>query len=184
MKRVELEHIIRAASGITKQAEIVIIGSQSILGQFPNASPKLLDSMEADVFPLRRPELSDEIDGVMGELSPFHQTHGIYAHGVAEDTAILPIDWKKRLIPVQNQNTGHGIGLCLEAHDLAVSKLVAGREKDIDFVQAMLEERMIKPQILEERIRLTPLSNERLELTIFRLRRINAAVQSKIPDSE
>ncbi|HZM01706.1 MAG TPA: hypothetical protein VFC44_01675 [Candidatus Saccharimonadales bacterium] len=58
MKRIELEHIIRAASVITNQADIVIIGSQAILGQFPNADPALLVSMEADVFPLHRPDLS------------------------------------------------------------------------------------------------------------------------------
>jgi len=58
MKRIELEHIIRAASVITNQADIVIIGSQAILGQFPNADPALLVSMEADVFPLHRLDLS------------------------------------------------------------------------------------------------------------------------------
>jgi hypothetical protein len=31
MNRAELEHIIRAASGVTNQADIVVIGSQSIL---------------------------------------------------------------------------------------------------------------------------------------------------------
>ena len=37
MKRSELEHLIRAAGSIANDAEIVIIGSQSILGQFPDA---------------------------------------------------------------------------------------------------------------------------------------------------
>lgn len=80
MKRVELEHIIRAASGITNQTEIVIIGSQAILGKFPNANHKLLASMEADVFPLHQPDLSEQIDGAIGERSLFHQTFGYYAH--------------------------------------------------------------------------------------------------------
>jgi hypothetical protein len=103
MNRFELEHIIRAASGITNQKEIVIIGSQSILGKFPNAAPQLLASMEADVFPLNQPQLSDQIDGAIGERSMFHQTFGYYAHGVAENTAILPRNWKARLITVQNE---------------------------------------------------------------------------------
>ena len=76
MNRFELEHLIRASSGITNQKEIVIIGSQSILGQFPNATPKLLVSMEADVFPLNQPQLSDQIDGAIGERSMFHQKFG------------------------------------------------------------------------------------------------------------
>jgi hypothetical protein len=35
MRRFELEHIIRAASAITKQDHIVVVGSQAILAQFP-----------------------------------------------------------------------------------------------------------------------------------------------------
>ena len=35
------------------------------------------------------------------------------------------------------------IGLCLEKHDLAFSKLAAGREKDIEFVRELLKHRLI-----------------------------------------
>ena len=98
------------------------------------APEELLVSIEADVFSLRDPADSDLIDGSIGEGSPFHQTFGYYAHGVSVETAVLPEGWRQRLIPLRNQNTGGGIGLCLEIHDLAVSKLVAGREKDLDFI--------------------------------------------------
>jgi hypothetical protein len=36
MKRSELEHVIRAAATIAEDDEIVVIGSQAILGQFPD----------------------------------------------------------------------------------------------------------------------------------------------------
>jgi len=52
MKRSEPEHLIRAAGSIADDAEIVVIGRQSILGQFPNAPLPLLVSAEADLFPL------------------------------------------------------------------------------------------------------------------------------------
>jgi hypothetical protein len=90
MQRPQLEHVIRAAAGITGTAEIVVIGSQSLLAQFPAPPPKLLVSMEADVFTLRSAEDADLIDGSIGEGSPFHQTFGYYAHGVSVETAILP----------------------------------------------------------------------------------------------
>ena len=138
MQRAQLEHIIRAAAGITGADRFVIVGSQAILGQFPNPPGELLVSAEADVFSLRDPKDADLIDGSIGEGSPFHQTFGYYAHGIAEETAVLPAGWKNRLISVCNENTGGGTGLCLEVHDLAVSKLVAGREKDLDFVGALL----------------------------------------------
>ena len=35
MNRQELEHIVRAAAGITGETEFIVIGSQSILGNFP-----------------------------------------------------------------------------------------------------------------------------------------------------
>jgi hypothetical protein len=179
MTRFELEHIIRASSGITNQKEIVIIGSQSILGKFPNAAPQLLTSMEADVFPLNKPELSDQIDGAIGERSMFHQTFGYYAHGVAENTAILPLDWKKRLITVQNENTGGGAGLCLEPHDLAASKLAAGRDKDIEFLRVMFKERMVEYSLMEDRLRTMPLPPDRLNMALSRLHRIKT--ENKTP---
>lgn len=107
MQRAQLEHIIRAAVGITGASEIVVIGSQAVLGQFPNAPADLLVSIEADVFTFRNPADADLIDGSIGEGSPFHQTFGYYAHGVAEETAILPAGWKDRLITVRNANTGN-----------------------------------------------------------------------------
>ena len=104
MLRPQLEYIIRAAAGITGASEFVIVGSQSVLGQFPQAPDELLVSIEADVFSLRDPADNDLIDGSIGEGSPFHQTFGYYAHGVSQETAILPTGWRERLVPVRNQN--------------------------------------------------------------------------------
>ena len=56
MNRNPLEHLIRAAAGNVDVRELVVIGSQSILGAFPNAPEDLLEPMTADVFPKDRPE--------------------------------------------------------------------------------------------------------------------------------
>lgn len=55
MRRQDLEHIIRAASTVADDDELVIIGSQAILGQFPNAPAELCVSVEADVYPKNHP---------------------------------------------------------------------------------------------------------------------------------
>jgi hypothetical protein len=144
----------------------------AVLGQFPNAPGDLLISIEADVFTFRTPADSDLIDGSIGEGSPFHQTFGYYAHGVAQETAILPTDWQKRLIEIRNNNTGQGCGLCLEVHDLAVSKLIAGREKDCTFIAVLLPHKLADPSVIESRLRATSLSNQQLELAIARLNRL------------
>lgn len=72
MNRQNLEHISRASSAITNEYEIVIIGSQALLGAVPHPPAELMESMEADVYPLRHPELADLIDGSIGEGSIFH----------------------------------------------------------------------------------------------------------------
>jgi len=90
MKRSELEHLIRAAGRIAGGREIVVIGSQAVLGQFPDAPVALLASMEADLYPRNDPGLADEVDGAIGEGSRFHEQYGYYAQGVGPDTATLP----------------------------------------------------------------------------------------------
>lgn len=160
MQRQQLEHIIRASAGITGGTEFVIIGSQAVLGQFPDAPADLRGSIEADIFSLRDAADSDLIDGSIGEGSPFHQTFGYYAHGVSEETAVLPEGWRERLVPVQNENTGDGTGLCLEVHDLAVSKLIAGREKDLEFLAALLRHGLADAAIISQRLSTAPITSE------------------------
>ena len=172
MHRQQLEHIIRAAAGITGASEFVIVGSQAVLGQFPQAPAELLISIEADVFTLRDPADSDLIDGSIGEGSPFHQTFGYYAHGVSIETAVLPSGWRERLVPVHNENTGGGTGLCLEIHDLAVSKLVAGREKDVDFLNGLLRHGLVRVPVISERLAQTVMSPDRFATCQARLGRL------------
>jgi hypothetical protein len=162
MNREQLEHVIRAAAANADTDQIVVVGSQSIHGAHPNLDhPVLCRSMEADVFPLEIPENSVLIDGAIGERSIFHETFGYYAHGVAADTATLPAGWRDRLVPVRNENTRHNTGWCLDPHDLAASKLVAGRPKDVEFLQAMIEFEILDPKILSDRLALTSLNPEK-----------------------
>jgi hypothetical protein len=68
---------------------------------------------------------------------------------VGERTAVLPEGWPERLVPVP---TPSGTGLCLEPHDLVISKYVAGREKDRDYVRAAIRHRLVDPRVLLERL--------------------------------
>jgi hypothetical protein len=148
MKRADLEHILRASKALTGETEFIVIGSQSILGRFPDAPRELRQSMEADLYPRFRPELAALIEGTLGELSIFEETHGYRADGVSPDTAVLPIGWEERLIRLETPNTEGAIGWCLDPVDLAFSKLAAGRAKDLDFVGAMLHLKLIRRSAL------------------------------------
>ena len=171
MTRADLEHIIRAAATLADVDDLVIIGSQSVLGQFPDAPRELLISMEADVYPRLHPERTDLIDSTIGEGSPFERAFGYYAHGVGPETAILPSGWPDRLVLVSNENTRAVRGWCLEVHDLAIAKYVAGREKDLDFTAALLRHGMVQRETLVSRLRETQLTAELRSLTEQRIAR-------------
>ncbi|MFJ3317184.1 DUF6036 family nucleotidyltransferase [Herbaspirillum huttiense] len=145
MKRQQLEHLLRASGAIIGETQFFVIGSQSVLGKYPNAPQELLWSMEVDLFAKNHPEKTDNLN-VIGELSPFHDSHGYYADPVDEKTATLPKGWKGRLINVKSVDTGGVTGLCLDPHDLFVSKVAAGREKDIEFVKVMIEHDMVQKE--------------------------------------
>lgn len=170
MKRSHLEHLIRASADIADDEEVVIIGSQAVLGQFPDAPPELLVSMEADLYPLHHPERADVIDGSIGEGSPFHDAFGYYAQAVAPSTAILPDGWRERMIPVRNANTRGATGWCLEIHDLVLSKLVAGRDKDLRFARGAMVHHLARPVVLYERARSLPVSEEVRRIVLDRVR--------------
>ena len=109
-------------------------------------------------------------------MSAFHETFGYYAHGVDETTAMLPAGWEARLFALANENTGGATGWCLDVHDLAVSKLVAAREKDVAFVRVLLEEGMVDLALLRERAGSLPAGDDLRERALERLRRIEGAV--------
>jgi hypothetical protein len=158
MRRQDLEHVIRAASAISGERELVIVGSAALLGAVPDPPEELARSRDVDLYPRRKPDLADLIDGSIGEQSPFEDKFGFYAQGVSPRTATLPAGWEARLVKVQNDNTHQNVGYCLEPHDLAVSKLAAGREKDHDFVRAMLRHRIVDGRVLAERVAALPLA--------------------------
>lgn len=169
MTRAELEHIIRASADIANDDAIIIVGSQSILAQFPEAPPELRVSVEADVYPRHHPERADLIDGSIGEGSPFHATYGYYAQGVDASTSVLPHGWEGRLVPITNANTRGATGWCLDVHDLLIAKAVAGREKDRAFICEVVRHGMIDAGTARDRLATTTLEPElrrRVEATL------------------
>jgi len=109
-------------------------------------------SVEVDIAPVNEPSKTIDIDANLGELSLFHQAFGFYVHGVSIEAAVLPRGWEGRAKKVSNSNTRGKTGLCIEAHDLAVSKLVAFRPKDLDFVRVLLVENLVSATELLMRI--------------------------------
>lgn len=169
MRRDQLEHAIRAACEVLQQPEVIVVGSQAILGtydeaQLPAAATR---SIEVDILPIaddnsETARLADLIEGVAGEMSPFEQLHGFHIDGVDLETAVLPEGWRVRLVKVQNANTAapagepRFTGWCLDKHDLCVAKLLALREKDRNFVAALIGADLADPGVIASRLSTIP----------------------------
>jgi len=143
--------------------------SQSILGSFTEDELPAEATMSAEVDILlldsdntETARLADLIEGVAGEWSPFEEQHGFSIDGVDLDTAILPTGWRDRLIRVQNANTAalsgnpQYTGWCLDKEDLCVAKLCALREKDRNFVAALLDARLVDAAVITRRLSEVP----------------------------
>lgn len=156
MKREELAHLLRAASHIAGDNNVVVIGSQAILGTFDESElpDRATMSREADFtfWDDADESKSDAVDGAIGEESQFDDTFAYYAQGVSITTAILPEGWGERLVEFRVASSEPAIGWCLEPHDLALSKLAVHREKDYEFVSALLDEGLLDAEIMTARL--------------------------------
>ncbi len=155
MRRQDLDHVVAAAAEVIGQDEFVVIGSQAILGTYDQPPDALLVSLEADLYPLHDPEAAADLDGALGDGSPFHLAFGYFAHGVGPETAKAPKGWQDRLvrrgIPPRVAAKQTPVAWCLEVHDLVLSKCVAGRERDWDYAREALKAKLVDPAILFER---------------------------------
>ena len=155
MRRDQLEHILRAAADLTDRNEFIVIGSQAILGQHPDAPAALLVSVEADLYPVDktdRERIADMIDANLGDGSLFFKTHRICADGVGPTTATLPAGWESRLFLIRNPNTRRAAGWCLEAHDIAIAKYRAGRPKDLRYLADLWKAGYVDGRTLRQRL--------------------------------
>lgn len=173
MRRSDLEHVIGAAANALGADAFVVIGSQAILGPCPDAPEALLRSMEVDLFPMESPERAIEIDGVLGDGSPFHEAFGYYAHGVGPETAKAPTGWEERLvvvaIPPRPGSELAPRAYCLEPHDLVLAKCAAGRDRDWGFAKEAITGKVVDPEILLTRVEDLPLNEEQVSAIRTRL---------------
>jgi Nucleotidyltransferase of unknown function (DUF6036) len=168
MRRDQLEHAIRTACQIIGRPEVIVLGSQAILGTFREDELPIRATMsgEVDILPIadsneETKQLANDIEGVAGEFSQFESLHGFRIDGVDLDTSALPEGWRDRLVKVQNANTAGATGAqftgwCLDKEDLCVAKLCALREKDQNFVSELLRVGLVDPNVIAARLATVP----------------------------
>jgi hypothetical protein len=148
MKRQELEHIVRAAAGITGERNSSSLAASPFWENIRMRPARSGTRWKSIIYPKDHPELAELISGCLGEYSPFHNTFNYYADGVAPDTSMLPAGWENRLVRFANENTNGAVAHCLDPLDLAYAKLAAGRPKDLDYVVELTRYHFIQPSAL------------------------------------
>lgn len=143
--------LIERVSNLTGIAEPIIVGSQSLFAITKDVPSIIRDSIECD-FLLAPSDIQamQIVNEELGILSSFARESGYYADGLGLATVVLVQGWKDRLQPLKDEN-GKTVAQCLEPHDAAVSKLMAGREKDFEFITALLDSQLISLETLIER---------------------------------
>ena len=135
MYRSQLQHVILEIGRRFDLSDFYIVGSAAILAALPNPPDGALTATrDVDVIPPDDDErLADRISFVLGEASDFDREHGYYAQGVTSRTpTYAPSGWMARTVPIR---TDRYTGWCMEPHDLVLSKLGAGRNKDLEFAR-------------------------------------------------
>ena len=161
MKKRELEIALRAAARIARETEFFVIGTQAVHAYCARPPAEVLLSQECDLYPKNHPEAASLLDQALGRGSRFGRQHGFYIDVVAPEIATLPSGWQARL---RSLRFGRTVALCLEVHDLIISKLAAGRLKDLEFAGALMRLNLARLKILRRRIGQLDLENDRAKV--------------------
>jgi hypothetical protein len=167
MKRAQVEELLREAGRLSASAEFVVIGSQAVHAVTDAAPAEVLVSLECDVLFEVDEATAEVLRRELGPTSEYRVRHGFYLDAVPPGLPVLPSGWSERLVPL---DAGGVVGRCLEAHDLAVAKLAAGRLKDYELVAALIDRTLIVPERVGERIALV--EGERMRVVLLARLRI------------
>jgi hypothetical protein len=153
-----LRRLIAEARSVFSEGRIVVFGSTSLLGTFPEiAEETRLFELTLDSDFISDPWSDDAVlrlQIAVGKPSDFFKVHGYYADIVRPDAYDqFPPGFQERLVPIP----GFDGVFALDVHDMAVAKLWAGRPKDIALLSALLHLEKLDEAVLRKRLWDTPM---------------------------
>ena len=154
----KLHHLVRAVASITNEKNFVIVGSASVLLTSRHIPAKMLNTDEIDIF---APDSGDEeafslLVESIGKGSQFDKTFHYYADGVSSKTSIMPHDWLSRARLIENISMAGITVKVPDINDIALAKMCAWREKDIEWLREGVRALLITPSLMRERLSLLP----------------------------
>jgi Nucleotidyltransferase of unknown function (DUF6036) len=163
MTKNQFEDLLLRASEIARDCDFFLIGSQALLGSCSSIPRDFPKTIEADLYPRRRPEAWVLLRNRLGKGSSFFKRNGYHIDCTDPTLATLPEGWVERLVPFRSRRARGVTAWCLDAHDLFVSKLAVSREKDMAFLRKMLQHKFVKPATVLQRIHELPIHASRIE---------------------
>jgi hypothetical protein len=158
MRLQSLKHLIEVIAAVARPDSIHILGSSSLLPAHPelgeqNGPLELTADADFLIQPIDE-GIAESLQLAAGEDSAFMAKFGYYADILRPTMRdVLPVGWETRLHSV----AGYTNVFALDVYDLALVKLMVGREKDLNLLRALLRLRLIEPARLREHYQNCPL---------------------------
>lgn len=183
MKIGQIDHVLRAVAMITGHKTFVMVGAAAVIARLHgNVSPFMAMTAEVDIYAFGTPDvehLSDMIDANIGQDSLFHTTHGFYADGVSPETAKMPIDWLNRAARYLPSDAPDVTAILPDVNDIALAKLVAWREKDIDWLALGIKTGILSIEIMTARLSMMPAESSDITILERKMRTLEARARQQ-----
>ncbi len=151
MRKSQLFELIKAVKFVAPEEIPIIVGSQAVHAAGRMIPEIVQQSIECDfLLTGGKSETRIAINKKLGVFSQYQIENGFYADALGLATVILPTGWRERLQSFEDES-GNVIAKVAEIYDIAVSKLIAGREKDFVFLKELLIREVISLDVFLER---------------------------------
>ena len=174
MRLSALNHLVAAVQAIAASERILVLGSSSLLGSFPELGEPggpLEKTFDADL--LVEPcdeQLAAVLHEAVGEGSLFAQRTGFHADILRQAiTETLSPGWEVRLVSF---DVARNVA-ALAVEDLLLVKLRTGRPKDLSLVRELMQRKLATVETLRARLDATPLAEREIVLAYQRLREVS-----------
>jgi hypothetical protein len=153
-----LRHLVEVVRVFRRHGDVIVFGSASLLASFPEEGAPdgvLVTTLDADFIPDPFDERQAKaLADTIGKGGEFNELFG-YSADIVRPMVFenFPPGWRDRTIPLD----GFAGVFCLEPHDMAAAKCLAGRPKDIEQLAGLAAKNKLDLDTVEKRLFATPL---------------------------
>lgn len=131
----DVPRVVADAARLLRRGELVVFGSSALAFWLAEA-PR---SRDVDVW-CDPPERGDAVEALMGELSWYHERHGVYVEVWSPETFRAPSGWRSRALVHRPDESPEVTLLVPHPHDVLLAKLERMTESDVEHARRILAE--------------------------------------------